>query len=127
MEGGLPGDRHFSKRSQRQLLLIENETLARLGLAPGQVKENLTMQGIDLGGLSAGSRLRVGDAEIEITRVCEPCSRMEEIRPGLQRELIGCRGVYAVVVSRGRVWRGAGVNFPGRRGPDIESRRDLPR
>ena len=110
VKGGLPGDRHFSKQSQRQLLLIENETLARLGLTPGQVKENLTMQGIDLGGFLAGSRLRVGDAEIEITRVGEPCSRMEEIRPGLQRELIGRRGLYAVVVLPGRVWRGAQID-----------------
>jgi MOSC domain-containing protein YiiM len=35
--------------------------------------------------------------------VCDPCSRMDEIRPGLQEELEGRRGMLARVVQTGDV------------------------
>ena len=35
--------------------------------------------------------------------VCDPCSRMDEIRPGLQQELDGRRGMLARVVQSGEV------------------------
>ena len=39
-----------------------------------------------------GQRVAVGEAEFEISTVCDPCHLMEEIRPGLQAELEGKRG-----------------------------------
>src|SRR6266536_3199781 len=92
LDGGMPGDAHFAPGSARQLLLIEAETLAALGIEPGTVKENLTVDGVSLMGLPAGTRLEVGDAELEVTKECEPCSRMDEIRFGLRAELVGQRG-----------------------------------
>jgi MOSC domain-containing protein YiiM len=38
--------------------------------------------------------------------VCDPCSRMDEIRPGLQTELDGRRGMLARVVRGGEVAAG---------------------
>jgi MOSC domain-containing protein YiiM len=38
--------------------------------------------------------------------VCDPCSRMDEIRPGLQAELDGRRGMLARVVRSGEVSAG---------------------
>ena len=108
-EGGILGDRHFAPESSRQILLIDTETLDALGLVPGQVKENLTLAGVPVMDLDPGTRLAVGDAELLITMVCEPCSRMEELRPGLQEALDGRRGMLARVVRAGRVRRGDAV------------------
>ena len=53
-----------------------------------------------------GQRLQIGDAEFEISMVCDPCELMEEIRPGLQAELEGKRGMLAKVLTTGRVSQG---------------------
>ena len=106
LDGGLPRDAHFAPESIRQLLLIEAETLEALGVEPGTVKENLTLEGVALMGLPAGTLLEVGDAEIEVTKECEPCSRMDEIRDGLRTELVGRRGMLARVTRPGTVRRG---------------------
>jgi MOSC domain-containing protein YiiM len=104
--GGIPGDAHFAPRSVRQVLLIEAETLEALGLEPGQVRENITVEGIGLMELPRWTRLRVGQAELEVTMVCNPCSVMDEIRPGLQEELRGRRGILARVAVPGMVRHG---------------------
>jgi MOSC domain-containing protein YiiM len=106
VDGGIPGDAHFAPGSIRQLLLIEAETLAALGIEPGTVKENLTVEGVSLMDLQTGTRLEVGDAELEVTKECEPCSRMDEIRDGLRAELLGQRGMLARVTRSGTVRRG---------------------
>jgi MOSC domain-containing protein YiiM len=105
-DGGIPGDAHFAPGSARQLLLIEAETLAELGVETGAVKENLTVEGLSLMGLPAGTRLELGQAELEITKECEPCSRMDEVRDGLKAELVGRRGMMARVSRPGMVRRG---------------------
>jgi MOSC domain-containing protein YiiM len=110
-EGGIPGDRHFAPESSRQLLLIDAETLASFDLVAGQVRENFTLAGIPVMSLDPGTRLAVGDAEVLITMVCNPCSRMDEIRPGLQVALEGHRGMLATVVRPGRVRRGDAVRI----------------
>ena len=70
------------------------------------MKENITLEGLTLMGLPTGTRLEVGQAELEITKECEPCSRMDEIRDGLKAELVGRRGMMARVTRPGVVRRG---------------------
>ena len=87
--------------------MIERETLDALGLKPGQVKENITTEGIELMGLNHEQRLRIGENVIlEITKPCSPCSRMEEIRPGLLHALADKRGMLARVIHGGTIRRG---------------------
>ncbi|NIR45975.1 MAG: MOSC domain-containing protein [Gemmatimonadetes bacterium] len=101
---GLEGCRHARAGSRRQVLLLEEETLEALGLAPGVVKENVTTRGIDLAGLPVDTRLRLGsEVELWITGPCRPCDLMDEIRDGLQEEIRGRRGVLAWVKHGGRV------------------------
>ena len=105
---GIAGDRHAVSGSRRQVVLIEAEILRALDLDLGEVRENVTTAGIALMALPRGTRLQLGEsgATVEITGPCDPCYRMDEIRPGLQAALEGRRGVTARVVSGGTVRAG---------------------
>lgn len=104
---GIEGDRHATEREERQgyqVLIMDNETLQVLGLEPGVIKEQVTTTGIDVASLDVGQQLALGDeVVIEISKDAPPCSRMEEIRPGLQKELEGRRGMLASIVTGGTV------------------------
>ena len=86
---GLEGDRHAKQGSRRQVLLMDEKILKALELPNGAVRENITLSGFPLMSLVAGTRFAIGEQAIfEITGECEPCSRMDEIRQGLQSK--GC-------------------------------------
>jgi MOSC domain-containing protein YiiM len=99
---GLEGDAAFG-RARRQVLLVDLQNLTDLGLHPGDVRENVTLDGLPLDRLVTGSHLLVGEALLEITDECTPCERMDEIQPGLQAQLRGRRGVLARVVRGGSI------------------------
>ena len=104
---GIAGDRHATERTERQgyqVLIVDNETLQKLDLEPGVIKEQVTTTGIDVASLKVGQQLALGDeVVIEISKDAPPCSRMEEIRQGLQSELEGRRGMLASIVTGGTV------------------------
>jgi MOSC domain-containing protein YiiM len=104
---GFRGCIHGRLGSKRQVSLIDRETLEKLGVAPGRVKENITTRGMDLQTLSTGQILHIGqECVLEITGPCHPCARMDEIRMGLQEELRGQRGWLCKVNVGGRIRRG---------------------
>lgn len=102
---GIEGDRHAVRsgaRTSRQVLIMDEDTLEGFGLGIGQIRENVTVAGMDIHDVVVGQRIRLGDDVIvEITQFCEPCDRMEEIRPGLRQELDKQRGMLATVISGG--------------------------
>ena len=113
---GMEADRHLrsdGRRSNRQVLIMDSETLSHFDLLPGQVRENVTVAGLDFSSISAGDKVSLGgDVILEITGDCEPCARMDELRPGLKDEIDGKRGLLAFVEKGGLVSVGAevGVN-----------------
>ena len=101
---GLEGDRSCSADNVRQVLFMDKETLDRLELEPGQIKENITTQGIDLTQAKAGQVFFVGDGvTMEVVGECEPCGKMDAIRPGLREGLNGHRGMLAMVINGGAI------------------------
>lgn len=100
---GLEGCAHARVGTKRQVLFASAKHLEAVGVEPGRIRENFTVSGTDVHGWPIGQRLQVGGAMFEITMVCDPCSRMEEIRPGLQAELEGRRGMLARVLESGDV------------------------
>ena len=105
----------------RQVHLVHGElhdALLTLGLpvAPGDMGENITTRGIDLLGLSTGTRLQFGDdALVEVTGLRNPCRQLEGLHPGLQAavlarsdsgDLVRLAGVMAVVLASGNVTAG---------------------
>lgn len=105
----------------RQVHLIQAELFDELAakgfaVAPGEMGENVTTQGIDLLALPTGTRLRLGtDAVVELTGLRTPCWKLDRWQKGLMaatldrgpRRKIICRaGVMAVVTTSGEVRAG---------------------
>lgn len=107
---GIQGDRKASKGSARQVLFMDSETLQEFRLQPGDVRENVTTSGLDLSAIQAGNVLFVGaQATFEVTGLCDPCQRMDDIRQGLREELAGRRGVLTTVINGGSIQPGDSV------------------
>ena len=109
-ENSLVGD-HYSGRpgGKRQVTLIQAEDLAAiagyLGLevTPGDLRRNLVVAGVNLRALK-DRRFQVGEAVLEATDDCHPCSRMEEILgPGGYNAVRGHGGITARVIKDGQV------------------------
>jgi MOSC domain-containing protein YiiM len=125
-EMGVEGDRHthqeFHGGPKKAILLVSAEVLEEMkargyALFPGALGENLTTRGIDVRKLRTGSRLRAGQALLEISSPRTPCSALDIFGAGLKRELCdagvqplgpdspywGMGGLYACVVEPGAV------------------------
>ena len=108
---GVAGEHHAtSGRSSRQVSLIQAEHLpvvaeflGRPSLAPELLRRNLVVSGINLIALKK-RRFRIGDAVLEGSGGCAPCSRMEEnLGPGGYNAMRGHGGITAVVLEGGTV------------------------
>ena len=106
---GLEGCAHARLGSKRQILLVDRETLEAMDLHPGNIRENITTDGLNVNSLPIGQQLRVGEARLEVSAVCTPCDQMEAIRPGLRKELWGRRGMLCRVLEGGVIRRGDAI------------------
>ena len=101
---GLEGDRSAFEGSMRQVLFMDKETLDEFGLDPGQVKENITVTGLDLSQTKAGQVFFIGgDVTMEIVGECEPCGKMDALQTGLMDKIDGRRGMLAMVTNGGSI------------------------
>ena len=106
--GGLEGDRYSGSSGKRGVTLIQAEHLAviasTLGIDsvdPQQLRRNIVVSGINLLALK-DKRFRLGDALLEYTGLCHPCSRMEQaFGPGGYNAVRGHGGINARVLEGG--------------------------
>ncbi len=107
---GLVGDRYAGRSGSRHVTLIQRENLAaiaaHMGLEavfPEQLRRNILVSGLNLLALKDRS-FRVGEAVLEMTGDCHPCSRMEEIfGVGGYNAVRGHGGITARVLQGGEV------------------------
>src|SRR5882672_3605548 len=104
---GLEGDRHAG-RPDRQVSILNAETvdeLAQRGMPvePGILGENITVAGVAVMQLHHGARLRIGQAELEITGDRPACREMLEIHADALKAMVGRAGKMARVVRGGTV------------------------
>jgi len=99
---GFLGDASYGNRS-RQVLLIDEETLSEFEINPGDVRENVTLEGFDLARLSPCDQLMVGEILLAVTGPCEPCWKLDKLRPGMASDIEGRRGILATVVRGGKL------------------------
>ena len=140
LEGlGVEGDAHMGKtvkhRSRvrkdptqpnlRQVHLIHKELFDSLKsdgflIEPGQIGENITTENIDLLNLPKGTKLKIGQAIIEITGLRNPCVQLNNFQEGLMHKLVyktkdgetirKC-GVMGIVLSSGKIQPGAEIKI----------------
>ena len=103
---GLDGDIHGKSKLDhpRQLLIIDDQTLADLGYYPGQLREQITIDFPGFQELPSGTLISVGEATLQISGPCEPCfrmaSRLGDSSPWEWMELmVGQRGLLASVIA----------------------------
>ena len=108
---GFEGCAHQRPGGKRQVLLVDSETLREMNLEPGLIRENITTEGLEVNRLIAGQRLRVGEVELEVSLVCEPCEQIEAIRPGLQDAMVGKRGTLCRVIRGGKLKPGDAITL----------------
>lgn len=106
---GLEGDRHAMPDSSRQVLLLDQETCIAHDFPIGAIRENITTRGIDLMSLPKGTQIQVGDALLELTSECTPCSFVDSVKPGLRAELEHKRGMLARVLQSGEIHLGSKI------------------
>lgn len=110
-ETGLVDD-HYRNRTtrKRQVTLIQSEHLAAIAsclglaeIAPELIRRNIVTTGVNLRALK-DRRFQLGEAVLEMTDDCHPCSRMEAVfGPGGYNAVRGHGGITARVVSGGVV------------------------
>ncbi len=114
-EFGIEGDNHAASegpRRFRQILLMDEETLEGFGLVPGQIRENITISGIDISALQRGQKVALGgQVVLEITGDCAPCQFIDDIRDGMRAEMEGKRGVLAFVANGGTIKKGDPISL----------------
>jgi MOSC domain-containing protein YiiM len=111
------GDRFRGRPdSKRQVTLIQAEHLAAVGsmlgrdaIDPALTRRNIVVKGINLLALK-DKQFRIGDAVLEMTGLCHPCSRMEKsLGPGGYNAMRGHGGITAKVICEGAIRVGDGV------------------
>ncbi len=116
VDEGLVGDRYKGRDRKRQVTLIQFEHLAVMAsltgltdLHPAMLRRNIAVSGINLLALK-DKRFTVGDAVLEYTGLCHPCSHMETVLGvGGYNAMRGHGGINATVISNGQVKIGSSV------------------
>jgi MOSC domain-containing protein YiiM len=110
---GLAGDRTSEKSrpgNSRQVTLIQAEHLAIVGsllrrdaIDPAFTRRNIVIAGVNLLSLK-GHTFRLGDAVLEMTGECHPCSLMETfLGTGGYNAMRGHGGINARVIAGGSI------------------------
>jgi molybdopterin adenylyltransferase len=105
---GIIGDAHAGNW-HRQVSLLGAESIDKMAakgakVSPGDFAENITTEGIDLGALKVGSKLRLGtNAELEITQSGKRCHKRCEILKQLGDCIMPREGIFAKVIRGGTI------------------------
>ena len=118
---GFVGDCHAQPLGPRQVLIVREESLAGLGVAPWQVRANIATRGIAEEALESGAVLRVGAAvRIRITHVCEVCKVLRRhVDEATFRALPRRRGSLGVFLDGGPVRLGDAITVEPARFPEV--------
>ena len=89
---GIAGDKNAHPFSPRQVLIVRREDLEAFRIPPGELRENIILEGCAEGDFQPGALLTLGDAvKIRLTFHCEPCKRIGHVVSHL-KSILGHRG-----------------------------------
>ena len=112
---GLEGDAHAADwHRQISLLAIESIDKMRaegLNVNPGSFAENITVEGLELPSIPLGTRVKLGEAEVEITQIGKICHTRCAIYHQAGDCVMPREGIFAKVLKEGRVQTGDRVEI----------------
>ena len=108
---GIVGDAHAGDWHRQISLLAEESVdtmraLSPIALDPGVFAENINTEGIDLKHLPVGTRLRIGETEVEVTQIGKECHNDCAIKKTVGKCVMPTEGIFAIVVKEGTVRAG---------------------
>lgn len=108
---GLVGDAHAGS-GHRQVSLLGKETIDKMrklevkGFCTNKFVENLTTEGIELYKLSVGTKMKIGEALLEVSQVGKECHKGCEIRKIVGDCVMPKEGIFMKVISAGWIKKG---------------------
>lgn len=129
--GGVQGDFNRWRTEEadgdpdQAVLILSEEILIALRaegwpISAGDLGENLTVAGIALDAMGPGSRVRVGEVILEVSKPCDPCRVLHSLPyvgaergPAFVRTLKGRRGWFARVIHAGTIGVDTAVEVSG--------------
>ena len=108
---GIVGDAHAGDW-HRQISLLAEESIDTMRascpvpLDAGTFAENINTVGINLKNLPVGTRLRIGETEVEVTQIGKECHGGCAIKKAAGRGVMPTEGIFAIVVREGTVRAG---------------------
>jgi len=116
---GLQGDAHGGPgKRQVSLLAIESVEKSKIqakdpnrvkGICEGSFAENITTTGIELYTLPVGTKLKIGETELEITQIGKECHTGCEISKLVGKCIMPTEGIFAKVVRGGEIKAGDSI------------------
>ena len=107
---GIIGDKNASGISPRQVLVTRSEDLQYVQIKPGDLRENIVLNGLDEKFFQPGSVIRIGkEVSIRLTFFCEPCKRIAHLVK--ISEIMKRRGILAVILTGGTIKKGDEVTI----------------
>jgi MOSC domain-containing protein YiiM len=108
---GIVGDAHAGDWHRQISLLAEESVDSMRAASPipldeGVFAENINTVGIDLKHLPVGTRLRIGETEVEVTQIGKECHNDCAIKQAVGKCVMPTEGIFAVVVREGSVRAG---------------------
>ncbi|TYT73364.1 MOSC domain-containing protein [Desulfobotulus mexicanus] len=104
---GIKGDAHAGKWHRQVSLLADEDIQTMRGkgmeLDFGDFAENITTGGIDLSSLPVGTRLFLGDAELEVSQIGKECHRHCAIYHKVGDCVMPRKGIFARVLKGGEI------------------------
>lgn len=111
VDHGLVGDAHAGKW-HRQVSLLGQESIDKLNkdklndLCVGAFAENLTTEGITLYELPIGTKLKIGETEMEVTQIGKECHMGCAIRELVGDCVMPREGIFTKVLKPGYIKSG---------------------
>lgn len=122
IEGDVQKHTEFHGGPRQALLIITEEGLDELKaqgfeLYPGALGENVTTVGLNRRDVRIGSRIRIGEVVVEVTKMREPCKQLSPYGHGIQKAVFdervkagdhgsprwGLAGFYVSIIQTGRI------------------------
>ena len=108
---GILGDAHAGDWHRQISLLAEESVdqmraLSPVSLEAGVFAENINTVGVDLKALPVGTRLRIGETEVEVTQIGKECHNDCAIKRAVGKCVMPTEGIFAIVIREGRVRAG---------------------